>query len=444
MNYILLALLSVSRALARRNRTISTINLVVVLFLLSSWALIVWLIKSQYQGPLTLQLTLLAQAAVVSSTVLFTESSTSWRHYFSKQSVAWLSTVGAILLGAILALITLIPYYFAYSPLTDTGFLVLKAASIILFSLAWSILIAGSSLLIKKNTTPGVLRIVGHITILIGTYFLSSSEVTPLLNTSLQTQTLNTALILGLLFVGLFGFSIAVFELTSSVPDRLRYSYQYSGLFKAFRVFGLSSDKHSVQLTNSFLRWLRSSTIQYRLIVLVICLYAINWLSINTIFLDTRGSIMLTGAIVAIFSAIASFNAVTQSQLHRYHWLPIATTSTAVTNWFAGIIIYFITLAIIYWLPNSFPIAVLGMIGLTTIAVHTITTAVAYRLSQSHQHFGDRLIPLILGSAFLGLIPGLFFETVPVDITYSVLAIWLLTTLILFRLASRAQYSPIR
>lgn len=443
MSYLSLALLGISRVLVRRNRTVSVLNIILTLTILAVWAAIIWFIRAEYNGALVLQLTVLVQVLSVSALVIFS-SSAIWQKYFSRQTIAWLEAMPALVFGSIISIVTLVPYYLAYTSLSSNPYILLRLVSITLLCISWGVIAASIGLFIQKTTGSVLARALLYIAACAGVFYLVSSEVFTVINTGLQASTINTAITATLLTVGLCGFSIALFEVVSSIPDGFRRAYRYSGLLTSFRIFGISVDQRSVQVTNAVLHWLRSTSNQYRLAALLLVLYGINEIYQATELIDQRGSILLFGAVICAFTATISFTATTRSQLQRYHWLPLTKNLAATSDWLAGLLIYALTLAVFYWFSTNISLSIFGTIAAVALITHTITVGVVYTLSRVHQHFTDRLIPLIIGSALLGLTPGLFFQIVPPDITYAVLGLWLLSTLVFFRFINRENQLSVR
>lgn len=443
MSYLSLALLGISRVLVRRNRTVSVLNIILTLIILAVWAAIIWFIRAEYNGALVLQLTVLVQVLSVSALVIFS-SSAIWQKYFSRQTIAWLEAMPALVFGSIISIVTLVPYYLAYTSLSSNPYILLRLVSITLLCISWGVIAASIGLFIQKTTASVLARALLYIAACAGVFYLVSSEIFTVINTGLQANTINTAITATLLTVGLCGFSIALLEVVSSIPDRFHRAYRYSGLLTSFRIFGISGDQRSVQITNAVLHWLRSTSNQYRLAALLLVLYGINKIYQATELIDQRGSILLFGAVICAFTATISFTATTRSQLQRYHWLPLTKNSAATSDWLAGVLIYALTLAVFYWFSTNISLSVFGTIAAVALITHTITVGVVYNLSRVHQHFTDRLTPLIIGSALLGLTPGLFFQIVPTDITYAVLGLWLLSTLVFFRFVNRENQLSVR
>lgn len=439
MSYFSLVLTNFSRAFFRRNTTISTLNFIFALILLSLWSTLVWLLKAEYQGVMVIQVTLIFQFIIVCSLLVFSPSSLTWQHYLSRQTNNWLSATGVIALGSILSLTTLVPYYFAYSSTSNPSLLILRALSLILLSLSISVFASAIGIIIKRISAPGLLRITIFGLTVTASYFLFSSDAMAILNTALQTSWINISISYLLLCVGLAGFAVSLFDWVSCFPDRVRQYGQYSGLLKSFRVFGISHEQVSVQLTNSLLRWARSGSLQYKIGVLLVCLYVIGQVFLQTQSIDERSYLLLLGVLIGSFTASISFSAVAQSRIHLYHWLPLTRAATVLTNWLAGIIIYCVVLAIIYWFSPFASTSTIGVIAVTVLITHTLSTAATYRLSYSHQHYLDRSIPIIIGGAILGIIPGTFHQVVPTDITLATLGIWLLVTLLFLRFVSQSE-----
>jgi hypothetical protein len=271
---------------------------------------------------------------------------------------------------------------------------------------------------------------------IIGAYYLVSSGTLTVINTSLQSNIINTAITVTLLAIGLYGFSVALFELISGLQEKNSPTYQFSLLLSSFRIFGLSADQLSSQILNTLIYWLRNVVNQYLIVVLIIGLYGIEkigWAGL----IDQRGAILLFGVIVTTFVTKISFSNSTRSQLQKYHWLPVKKHLAATSDWLAGVVIYALVFAIIYWFFDIMPLPELGLVAATALITHTLTVGIAYYLNGRRQHSDDRLTLLVIGGALLGLMPGLFYGVVPTNTSYALLGIWLVAVTLLSRLINR-------